>query len=104
LSGHISLYNLQTQQSLNQLRMTFMQHGADWTTATHQALAAISGSVQQQATLLSFVDVFYLLGWLFLLSTPLVLLMRKPKSASSAPVVVLERRSQPRPPVGAISH
>ena len=104
LSGHISLYNLQTQQALTQLRMMFMQHGADGTTATHQALAAIYGSVQQQATLLSFVDVFYLMGWLFLFTTPLVLLMRKPKSSSSTPVVVLERRSQPRPPVGAILH
>jgi DHA2 family multidrug resistance protein len=84
--------------------MMFMQHGADGATATRQTLAAIYGSVQQQATLLSFVDVFYLMGWLFLLTTPLVLLMRKPKSTSSTPVVVLERRSQPRPPVGAISH
>ena len=79
LSGDVSLYNLQTQQMLNQSRATFMQHGSDWATATQQALATLYGSVQQQAALLSFIDVFYLMGWMFLLSIPLVLLMRKPK-------------------------
>ncbi len=79
LSGDVSMYNLQTQQMLNRSRAMFMQHGSDWVTATQQALATLYGSVQQQAALLSFIDVFYLMGWMFLLSIPLVLLMRKPK-------------------------
>jgi hypothetical protein len=31
--------------------------------------------------LLSYIDVFHVMAWLFLLTAPLVLLMRKPKRA-----------------------
>ncbi len=79
LSGDVSMFNQQSQDMLNQSRTMFMQRGSDWATATQQALASLYGSVQQQAALLSFVDVFYLMAWLFLLVIPLVLLMRKPK-------------------------
>ena len=102
LSGHVSLYNLQTQHAISQLRMIFMQHGSDRVTATHQALAVLYGTMQQQAALLSFGDVFYLMGWMFLFATPLLLLMRKPKPAATTPTafVVVDRRSRPRQPVG----
>jgi DHA2 family multidrug resistance protein len=63
----------------------FMQRGSDWATATQQALAVLYGSVQKQAALLSFIDVFYLMAWLFLLVIPLVLVMRKPKRTANAP-------------------
>jgi len=87
LSGDVSLYNLHTQHALNQGRLLFMQRGSDFVTASHQSLALIYGAVQKQAALLSFIDVFYLLGWMFLLATPLVLLMRKSKPTSTHPHV-----------------
>jgi hypothetical protein len=37
------------------------------------------GLVQQQATLLSFLSVFRLMGFLFLLIIPLVFIIRRPK-------------------------
>jgi hypothetical protein len=46
--------------------------------AGRQALGSVYRTLTQQATLLSFIDVFYLLGWLFLLTVPLVLLTRRP--------------------------
>lgn len=66
----------------------FMQQGADWSTATQRAIASVYGTVQQQAALLSFIDVFYLMALLFLVLVPLVFLMRKPKQGQGATVNV----------------
>ena len=79
LAGNMSLSNLQFQQAQNQAGAMFAQHGSDTVTSTHQALGYLYGSLQQQATLLSYIDVFRVMAWLFLLVAPLVLLMRKPK-------------------------
>src|SRR6185437_1459018 len=46
--------------------------------AAHRALGDLYGMVQQQAALLSFVEVFWLLAAIFLLMSPLVLLMKRP--------------------------
>jgi hypothetical protein len=51
--------------------------------ATQQGLAEIYGGVQQQASLLSFVDVFWLMGVLFLLTIPLVFIMRRSRRVHS---------------------
>jgi DHA2 family multidrug resistance protein len=64
-------------ERLQQAQGLFLNHGADPVGAARQALGALYRTLEQQASLLSFIDVFYLLGWLFLLATPLVLLMRR---------------------------
>lgn len=79
LAGNISLSNLQLLQAQNQAGAMFAQQGSDSVTSTHQALGFLYGSLQQQATLLSYIDVFRVMAWLFLLTAPLVLLKRKPK-------------------------
>ena len=81
LSGNISLPNLQLLQARNQAGAMFAQHGSGSVTSAHQALGFLYGSLQRQATLLSYIDVFHVMAWLFLLTAPLVLLMRKPKRA-----------------------
>jgi len=43
--------------------------------------ALIFNMVQQQAAMLSFNDAFVLLGCIFLLIAPLVLIMRRPQSS-----------------------
>ena len=48
-------------------------------TATQRAYAALFGMVQQQASMVSFVGLFRLLGVIFLLLLPLVLLMKRPR-------------------------
>jgi DHA2 family multidrug resistance protein len=53
------------------------RHGSDPGTAAHQSLGMIYDSLQQQSSLLSFIDVFHLMGWLFLAAAPLVLFMQK---------------------------
>jgi len=79
LAGNMAFSNLQLLQAQNQVRAMFMQHGSGPVNSTRQALGFLYGSLQQQASLLSYIDVFHVMGWLFLLTAPLVLLMRKPK-------------------------
>jgi DHA2 family multidrug resistance protein len=79
LADNIALSNPQLLQAQNQAGAMFARHGSDAVTSTHQALGFLYSSLQQQATLLSYIDVFHVMAWLFLLTAPLVLLMRKPK-------------------------
>ena len=50
-------------------------------------VAGLQGTVMRQAALMSFIDSFRILGWVFLALIPLVLLMRR--QAKHAPVVVV---------------
>jgi len=56
-----------------------MASGPDPVTATNRAYGAIFGMVQQQATMVSFVSLFRLLGFVFVILIPLVLLMKRPR-------------------------
>jgi DHA2 family multidrug resistance protein len=69
-----------------QARALLIDRGSDWTTAGRRSLAAIYGMVQQQAALLSFVEVFRIMGFLFLAIIPLVLLMRKARLPGNSPL------------------
>jgi DHA2 family multidrug resistance protein len=82
LADNISPSSFQLLQAQNQASSIFAQHGSGPVTSAHQALGFLYGSLQQQATLLSYIDVFRVMAWLFLLTAPLVLLMRKPKQDS----------------------
>jgi DHA2 family multidrug resistance protein len=64
---------------LAQMKAAFMAAGADAVTATDRAYAALQGMIMRQAAMVSFVTIFRLLGLLFLILTPLVLVMRRPK-------------------------
>jgi DHA2 family multidrug resistance protein len=78
LGSHVTQYDQASQQTFMQMRGAFMAAGADVVTATNRAYAAMFGMVQRQATMVSFVGIFQLLGVLFLALIPLVLLMRRP--------------------------
>ena len=43
--------------------------------------------LRQQATLISFVEVFQVMGFLFLATVPLLLLMRKARQLGTVPAV-----------------
>ena len=57
----------------------FAAGGSDLATAQQQALASIYGLTLRQASMLSFIQIFRLLGVLCLVMLPLVLIMRKPQ-------------------------
>jgi DHA2 family multidrug resistance protein len=79
LGSNVTPYNPASRSMFMQLRAAFMAAGADVTTATNRATAALFGMVQQQAAMVSFVGIFQLLGILFVVMIPLVLLMKRPK-------------------------
>jgi DHA2 family multidrug resistance protein len=83
LGAHVSQYSGQTQALMSNLQAQMTTRSADSTAATHQSYAALFGMIQRQATILSYVDVFRLLGVIFLLMLPLVLLMKKPVHAKT---------------------
>jgi MFS transporter, DHA2 family, multidrug resistance protein len=78
LAGDVSGSRLRVQSILQAFRSWFIYRGADPATSTHRAYEALFGIVQQQAAVLSFNQVFWLLGMLFVLMMPLVFLMRRP--------------------------
>jgi DHA2 family multidrug resistance protein len=71
-----------TQSLFLQMRSAFMAAGADIVTATDRAYAAMFGMVQRQASIVSFVGLFQLLGIVFLSVIPLVLLMKRPRAGA----------------------
>jgi MFS transporter, DHA2 family, multidrug resistance protein len=88
LGSNMAASNAQIQQAQSQLGAMFALHGAGPAASTHQALGFMYRTLQQQATLLSYIDVFRVMGWLFLLTAPLVLMMRKKKREADVGVAV----------------
>jgi DHA2 family multidrug resistance protein len=77
LAAHVTDVSPVTRQALEQAQRLFVQGGADPVTASHRAQAMLYGAVQQQAALLSFLSVFRLMGFLFLLIIPFVFLFQR---------------------------
>jgi DHA2 family multidrug resistance protein len=82
LNEHINPYDPATQQMLSAIKAAMMARGADAFTATQQAYAAVSGMVMRQAAMLSFLDVFRVLGIVFVIMTPAMFIMRKPEMSA----------------------
>jgi DHA2 family multidrug resistance protein len=79
LGAHVNPYSFQTQQWLGQLRSAMIARGSDATTAARRATAMVFYIVERQASMLAFIDVFRILGGIFLLTLPLVWLMKSPR-------------------------
>jgi DHA2 family multidrug resistance protein len=79
LGVNVTAYDAASQQTFAGIRAGFLASGADAVTATNRAYAAMFGLVQRQATMVSFVGIFQLLGVLFVALVPLVLLMKRPQ-------------------------
>ena len=86
LSANVTPYDPATQSMFNQMRAGFMAAGADAVTATNRAYAAIAGLVARHAAMVSFVHLFGLLGFIFIALLPLVLLMKRPRTAAGSGV------------------
>jgi MFS transporter, DHA2 family, multidrug resistance protein len=90
IGAHVHPYAASTQAMIQGLRATFMAKGSDAVTATNRAYAALSGMVQQQAAMLSFLDGFILIGIVFLVMTPLVLILKKPQHHDGPSMAAME--------------
>jgi MFS transporter, DHA2 family, multidrug resistance protein len=79
LSSNLSSGNPALQSMIRGAAGAMQAHGADAATATRQAYGMVQGLIQRQATMLSYMDCFYFLGWAILLMVPMVFLIKKSK-------------------------
>jgi len=85
LGEHVTIYDGVTQSLFDQIRGGLMAGGADAVTATQRTYAVLHGMVLREASMVSFVMLFRLLGVIFLALIPLVAIMSRPK-AGDVPV------------------
>ena len=79
LGAHLTASGIVPMTTLQSLAAKFAASGADATTAHREALGAMYGSLQQQASVMAYADNFRLLGYLALLSIPLALMFARPR-------------------------
>jgi MFS transporter, DHA2 family, multidrug resistance protein len=79
LGEHINIYDPIPRAMLAQITNGLIAAGSDAVTATQRAYVILHGMLVRQASMVSFVTLFRMLGLVFLLMIPLVFLMRRPK-------------------------
>jgi DHA2 family multidrug resistance protein len=79
LAEHVRWGNAEAEQMLANLTAKYNAAGLDGATI---AISKLSGMVRQQATLLSFIDVFFILTMMFCSLAVCAILLRKPKQVA----------------------
>ncbi|MFL6436115.1 MAG: DHA2 family efflux MFS transporter permease subunit [Terriglobales bacterium] len=80
LTSNVTPSSLQAQGMVSGMKSMIMtQGGADPATAQRMANGMIENLIRQQAAIMSFNDIFWLLGVIFLCMLPLIFLMRPPR-------------------------
>jgi DHA2 family multidrug resistance protein len=103
LVANVTAGNLKTLMTLRGMQANFHAHGTDAVTASRKSLAALYGLVQEHASMLAFVEVFWLMGVVFLLMIPFLPLLqytkRKPPQPAQPPQSekLLRRTELPQP-------
>jgi len=87
LGANVTSYSAKAQAMLTAMQHRMQANGSGVAAAKQQSAGMLFGMLQRQATILSYIDVFQILAVIFLLMTPLVLLMRKPGKGAPAPPV-----------------
>jgi DHA2 family multidrug resistance protein len=84
---HVNPFSPAYHNMLNGMQVKLMAAGSSLAHATTQAQQMIYGTLQRQATMLAFIDNFKMLGVIFLLILPVLLLLKKPsKQSGNVPV------------------
>jgi DHA2 family multidrug resistance protein len=79
LVSHLTPFDARYNAALAGATQMLMTHGSNATQATSQAQGLLYGTLQRQATMLAFLDNFWLMGLLALAMIPLMFLMKKTK-------------------------
>ena len=87
LVGHVTPYDPAYKNMMNQMTTVMHVNSADPVKATAQAHGVINGMLERQASMLSFVDAFWLLGAFAVVVIPLIVLMKRP-TPGAEPVAV----------------
>jgi DHA2 family multidrug resistance protein len=76
LVEHVESASLNYQEALRRASDYFAQQGASMLDAQHQALGWVGGVVQAQASIMSYIDLFWLWALFAVAMIPLALLLR----------------------------
>jgi MFS transporter, DHA2 family, multidrug resistance protein len=82
LGAHLGSSDPAAGRAITGLTAHFSTAGADAVTAHREAMGALYGNLQQQATSLAYADNFRLLGYMALACIPLALFMRRPEQSA----------------------
>ncbi|HWY43836.1 MAG TPA: DHA2 family efflux MFS transporter permease subunit [Candidatus Sulfotelmatobacter sp.] len=86
LIEHVNPFSLAYRKIEASFTAAFSSGGFTGPSAGAKATGTVYGIVQRQAAMLSFVDIYKFLGVVFLMVLPVLLLLKRPKGAVSAPV------------------
>jgi DHA2 family multidrug resistance protein len=82
LVAHLSTDNLSVMQRIKAMQQSFIAKGMNTQDALKAAYKSMEGSVMRQAAVLSYMDVFLMLGLMFLIFVPIVLIVVRNKKAA----------------------
>jgi MFS transporter, DHA2 family, multidrug resistance protein len=85
LMEHVNTLSTTFQSRVHAFTAAFSSGGSSGPGAASQAYGMIYGLVQRQAVMKAFVDNFYMLGVVFLVVIPVLMLLKRPPKGSSAP-------------------
>jgi DHA2 family multidrug resistance protein len=80
LANHFDAYDRGARAAIERMTEAWTLHGAGPVEALGRARASVAALIAQQAQLLAFLDAFRLLSLVFLLMTPLVFILRRPRA------------------------
>jgi len=86
MSSHLSAANPPVQAMLQGTARALETRGLSASEAMHRAYALLQGSVLRQASMLAYIDNFWLLGVAILVMVPLVFLMKRPRTGGAIAV------------------
>jgi DHA2 family multidrug resistance protein len=85
LVGNITAGNLESGRMLQGMQGWFHANGVDQYVASRRAWATLYGMVQRHASMLSFVEAFWVMGVPFLVMLPFILFLRNPRPKAQRP-------------------
>jgi MFS transporter, DHA2 family, multidrug resistance protein len=84
LGDAVSLYNLATQERVDQLTQRFVKQGADFNTAQTRAFKSIASTITRESYVMAFNDCFYFIGFALLLSGIAILFFKSVNPSEGA--------------------
>jgi DHA2 family multidrug resistance protein len=84
--GHLTSANSQFQGMVRGVAQSLVARGTSAADAQQQAYGVVQNLVQRQATMLAYIDNFYILGAIILAMIPFVFLMKRTKSGGEMAV------------------
>jgi len=86
LMEHVNPLSQAYHNMVNGTQLKLMAAGSSMHDAAAQATGMVYGTVQRQAVMLAFIDNFHLLGIVFFIVIPVLMLLKRPPKGASAPV------------------